>query len=115
MRRDKEVERASYKYCTMTDKTLTVMDMRDAFAKGAAWADVNPIYPEGVPMAGDKTPGEILAVMNMLVRISGNAPAMRELRELVTENINNEKEPFYNIDHLRYFRRDAEGKEVANG
>lgn len=107
MRRDKEVQRAFFK--TYNEGELDFHPgLQDAFVKGAMWADVNPIYPEGVPMSGKKTPGEVLAVMNMLVEISSKAPSIKELRDLVSENVVNGRDPFCNIDHLRYFRRDTE-------
>lgn len=110
MRRDKEIQRAFFKAYSEGELDFHP-GLQDAFVRGAMWADVNPIYPEGIPMSGKKTPGEVLAVMNMLVEISGKAPSIKELRDLVYDNVFNERDPFCNIDHLRYFRREIIEKE----
>lgn len=107
MRRSKMIERAFEAEMNPYRANLAVYS---AFKKGAFWADTHPIYTDDIPDSGEKTAGEILATVNMLVRESGYAASMKELRDLVADNINNGKSPLADIDHIRYYRADTQTK-----
>lgn len=99
MNRSKQIEREIASFNGQVD--------HDSFCWGAFWADCHPIFTDRIPVEGNKTPGEVLALMNKLLTASNNNPAIKELYGIIKANIEAEKPPFEEIERMIYYRKDS--------
>ncbi|MCQ2279089.1 MAG: hypothetical protein MJZ62_07300 [Bacteroidales bacterium] len=90
MNRNIEVERA------ISERPFSQIES-DAFRLGVLWADTHPIYPEGIPIAGDKTPGEVLVLITTLKRYAGDRYLINRIYNKIKENVDNGRQPFEGI------------------
>lgn len=77
---------------------------QDAFREGVLWADTHPIYPDGIPHYGQKTDAEVLVLMGVVLRESGEHPAISELVRLLKENVKKEQPLFSGLEYIRFYR-----------
>lgn len=73
---------------------------KDAFRMGAHWADTHPIYPDGIPARGPKSPGELLALVSVLRQWSCNNESINKFYLRVKENVERGYEPFWGVDFV---------------